>query len=70
MGSAVNGSMDVQVVEYVWVFADGGAACVLCIVCGVWVFASLSENTLGAKGGAAMAGTVPHLTLLTTLEYV
>ncbi len=33
MGSAVNGSMDVQVVEYVWVFADGGAACVLCIVC-------------------------------------
>jgi hypothetical protein len=38
----------------------------------VCVCVSLSHNDLGfgAKGGAAMAGAVQHLTSLTTLKYV
>ena len=34
------------------------------------VCVSLSGNSLGVEGGAAMAGAVQHLTSLTTLEYV
>ena len=58
--------------------AGGGCACgrgrVGC-VCEVWcvcdlVCVSLSENGLGAEGGAAMAGAVQHLTSLTTLGFV
>ncbi len=39
-------------------------------VCAVCVDVSLSENSLGAKGGSAIAGALPHLTSLTTLQYV
>ena len=50
---------------YVCVFADGGCGCLFGVVC-----VSLSNNWLGAEGGAAMAGAVQHLTSLTILRYV
>jgi hypothetical protein len=31
---------------------------------------SLSGNRFGAEGGAAIAGVLPHLSSLTTLQYV
>jgi hypothetical protein len=31
---------------------------------------SLSNNDLGAKGGSAIAGALPHLPSLMTLKYV
>jgi hypothetical protein len=60
----VNASEDASVVvEYdCGLFADGGVGCAVCV--------SLSDNWLGVKGGAAIVGTVQHLTSLTTLEYV
>ncbi len=38
----------------------------------VWlcVDVSILGNGLGAEGGSAIAGVLPHLTSLTTLEYV
>ncbi len=47
---------------FVSVVVYGGRGCLVCV--------SLSENDLGAEGGAAMAGAVHHLTSLTTLKYV
>ena len=40
------------------------------VVCAVCVDVSLSRNDLDAEGGSAIAGALPHLTSLTTLEYV
>jgi hypothetical protein len=38
----------------------------------VWlcIDVSLSGTGLGAKGGSAVVGALPHLSSLTTLEYV
>ena len=44
-----------------------GRGCVAVWLC---VDVSLSHNVLGAEGGSAIAGALPHLTSLTTLEYV
>ena len=41
----------------------------LACVCRVWIV-SLMGSKLGVDGGAAMAGALPQLTLLTTLKYV
>jgi hypothetical protein len=39
-------------------------------VCAVCVDVSLSRIDIGAEGGSAIARALPHLTSLTTLEYV
>jgi hypothetical protein len=74
MWSCVNGSVDAKgggsmgmcmcVCRRWWV-----EVCEVCVLCGV-VCVRLSDNRLGAEGGAAMADAVRHLTSLTTLKYV
>ena len=47
-----------------------GCVAVAVAVCAVCVDVSLSGNSFDEKGGSAIAGALPHLTSLTTLEYV